>query len=31
MEDTCSGAVGPNAKGKRKELAGMSNSAESVL
>lgn len=31
MEDTCLGAVGPSAKGKGKELAGMSNSAESAL
>jgi hypothetical protein len=31
MEDTCLGVVGPSAKGKRKELAGMSNSAESAL
>jgi len=28
MEDTCVGAVGRKAEGKRKELAGMSNSAE---
>jgi hypothetical protein len=31
MEDACQGAVCRNAKGKRKELAGMSNSAESSL
>jgi len=31
MEDACLGAVGRKAKGKRKELAGMSNSAESAL